>query len=143
MSRFYESRNLKGRKKANGGSVSMIQEDEEFNFNSMTILDFFNKKQRTAQYDHRKGLSREEFVDQYCGLYQEAYFCDLLSLERKRSERSRKPFILLLLELKEFDDGFERNQVAKKISESLYSVIRDTDIQGWYRIRQRSGPYVH
>jgi len=99
----------------------------------MPILDFFQKSQRLRRYESNRKTSRLRLVDLYNGLYQEPYFCELLSMERKRSERSRKPFLLMLLDLQHIVDEFERQAVAKKIGDVLQSVTRDTDIKGWYK----------
>ena len=39
----------------------------------------------------------------------------------------------MLADLQEFEDGFERHQIAKKVGDTLSSVTRDTDIKGWYK----------
>jgi len=62
----------------------------------------------------------------------EEAFRRMISIERKRTERSRKPFLLMLL------DGGNR-QVSTKSGKALASVVsalvastRETDITGWY-----------
>jgi exopolysaccharide biosynthesis polyprenyl glycosylphosphotransferase len=59
-------------------------------------------------------------------------FRRMISIERKRTERSQKPFLLMLL-----DGG--NQQKSKKSSKALNSVVsallastRETDITGWY-----------
>ena len=99
----------------------------------MTILDLLQKKHRTSRREHYSSELRDGLTDRYNGMYQEHYFCELLSIERKRSERSRKPFVLMIVDLQEFDDGFDRHQIAKKVGDSLSSVTRDTDIKGWHK----------
>lgn len=105
----------------------------------MTILDFLQKKQKSAGYGYSRTGLRDGLVDRYDGLYKEPYFCEMLSIERKRSERSRKPFLLMLADLREFADGFERHEVAKKVGDSLSSVTRTTDIKGWYQYGNVAG----
>ncbi len=99
----------------------------------MTILEFLQKKQKHGGYGHDHDRFKDGLIDHYDGLYKEQYFCDMLSIERKRSERSRKPFFLLLVDLRRFNDRFERHEVAKKVGEALSPVTRDTDIKGWYQ----------
>jgi lipopolysaccharide/colanic/teichoic acid biosynthesis glycosyltransferase len=54
-----------------------------------------------------------------------------IALERKRSERSRKPFILLLLDMG--DHLSEKNgKSLAKISSVLSVSTRDTDVTGWH-----------
>src|ERR1700732_1438729 len=58
-------------------------------------------------------------------------FRRMIALERKRSERSRKPFILLLLDMG--DRPSDKNfKILAKISSVLSGFTRDTDVTGWY-----------
>ncbi len=58
-------------------------------------------------------------------------FRRMIALERKRSERSRKPFILLLLDMG--DRPSDKNgKILAKISSVLSASTRDTDVAGWY-----------
>jgi exopolysaccharide biosynthesis polyprenyl glycosylphosphotransferase len=62
----------------------------------------------------------------------EKQFGELLCLERKRAERSRKPFLLMLLDLrKALVNGNSRNLV-ETVWASSCSASRDSDIRGWY-----------
>ena len=59
-------------------------------------------------------------------------FLRMIALERKRSERSRKPFMLLLLDMGD-DLPSERNgRILGKILSALSASTRDTDVTGWY-----------
>ena len=65
-------------------------------------------------------------------LLPEPMFLRALRLERKRAERSRKPFILMLLEL----SGPSRNREGNLLNQAvpaLLSSIRETDIAGWHQ----------
>lgn len=58
-------------------------------------------------------------------------FRRMIALERKRSERSRKPFVLLLLDMG--DRPSDRNgKILGNISSVLSASTRDTDVTGWY-----------
>ena len=59
-------------------------------------------------------------------------FLNMLCLERKRTERSRRQFCLMLLSLEKFRQLAERRQVAQKIKRLLQSFTREVDIKGWY-----------
>jgi lipopolysaccharide/colanic/teichoic acid biosynthesis glycosyltransferase len=62
----------------------------------------------------------------------ERQFGELLCLERKRAERSRKPFLLMLLDLRRvLANGNARNMI-EKVWASVCSASRDSDIRGWY-----------
>ena len=64
-------------------------------------------------------------------VHSEAVFRDLLIRERRRTERSRNPFVLVLL------DAHRENGTARTILLEAVAVlapgIRDTDTLGWYR----------
>ena len=67
------------------------------------------------------------------GLISEGLFAKLLSLERKRSERSRKHFVLMLVDAGELLRA-DRTEVAlEQVTAALSLSTRETDIRGWYR----------
>jgi lipopolysaccharide/colanic/teichoic acid biosynthesis glycosyltransferase len=70
----------------------------------------------------------------HCRLVTEEWFARALSLERKRSERSRKPFILVLMNLCGLEslNGTKETYVHRVVS-ALASFTRETDVTGWYR----------
>jgi lipopolysaccharide/colanic/teichoic acid biosynthesis glycosyltransferase len=62
----------------------------------------------------------------------EALFNQLLALERKRTERTGDPFVLMILDIAELNGS----ALAKKIAEICYAIraeTRDTDLYGWYK----------
>jgi len=59
-------------------------------------------------------------------------FRAMVSRERKRSERSRKPLLLMLIEYKSAEDRVDPALVLGKIAPLLPFVIRETDIVGWF-----------
>ncbi len=64
--------------------------------------------------------------------YPESGFSRMLYLERKRTERSRRPFLLMLLNIEGLSSSSENSSPAKEIGAALSSCIRETDIKGWY-----------
>ena len=64
--------------------------------------------------------------------YIEDYFVERLCLERQRSERSKSPFMLMLLDIKKFSEG-EKKEIIRKIAAVLFSSTRETDLRGWYQ----------
>jgi len=67
------------------------------------------------------------------GLQPEPTFLRALCLERKRAERSRRPFVLMFLDPgKPFLNGNGNNLLNKTVS-AILSSIRETDIAGWYK----------
>jgi len=59
-------------------------------------------------------------------------FRRMISLERKRSERSRKPFVLMLLDMREHHPSESHRQALRKIATALSATARETDLTGWY-----------
>ena len=66
-------------------------------------------------------------------LFSEELFTRLLTLERKRAERSRKPFALMLLDASKAARADQRNMVFRGLLVALSSPTRETDVWGWYK----------
>ena len=62
----------------------------------------------------------------------EPIFDRMIYLERKRTERSRRPFMLLLFNLEAILDGPDDDHIVKTVETALSSCLRETDIKGWY-----------
>jgi exopolysaccharide biosynthesis polyprenyl glycosylphosphotransferase len=65
-------------------------------------------------------------------LYEELDFLHLLYLERRRSERFRRPLCLVLVERAGFGDAVTPGNTLQQIYDQLRGSIRETDIIGWY-----------
>jgi exopolysaccharide biosynthesis polyprenyl glycosylphosphotransferase len=63
--------------------------------------------------------------------YNQQQFLHLLKVERKRSERSRRPFLLLLVDLSTITAENNPNSI-EKVKTIIGSCLRETDIGGWY-----------
>jgi hypothetical protein len=64
--------------------------------------------------------------------YDESVFNEMLDLEKKRSRRSRRPLILMRIDV----SGLMKTDPAdarRKLERALASGIRETDVRGWYR----------
>jgi len=59
-------------------------------------------------------------------------FMKMLCVERKRSERSGRRFVLMLLEPGGILNGDDQSETFGKILSALRQSTRDTDIMGWY-----------
>src|SRR5208282_1864079 len=55
-----------------------------------------------------------------------------LSLERRRTERSRRQFVLMLLDAQGVSDPEKREKVLLKLASAVSCATRETDVQGWY-----------
>jgi hypothetical protein len=75
----------------------------------------------------------QTFFDGDHGVYCEENFIEMLAFERKRSERSGKPFQLMTLTIFGISDPQSRCDIMKRAVEALLAVSRDTDIMGWYK----------
>jgi lipopolysaccharide/colanic/teichoic acid biosynthesis glycosyltransferase len=68
-------------------------------------------------------------------LFGEESFAELLRFERKRTDRSQRPFLLLLLEFSPLlrDGRRQRQTLVKNVIQSLKLGTRQTDMMGWYK----------
>ena len=64
-------------------------------------------------------------------LSQEA-FHRMIALERKRSERSQRPFVLLLIDTGRHEPGDKQGSVLLGMLSALQGATRETDVTGWY-----------
>lgn len=62
----------------------------------------------------------------------EESFRSMLTLERRRAERSRKPFVLMLLDASAFIEEKTSDRFLSRISSVLLKSTRETDLIGWY-----------
>jgi lipopolysaccharide/colanic/teichoic acid biosynthesis glycosyltransferase len=69
-------------------------------------------------------------------LYEQRTFQELVILERKRSERSKKPFLIVFIDIRK---AKECHASLKAIKRALFSSTRDIDIKGWWQDNQVLG----
>jgi len=62
----------------------------------------------------------------------ETTFHALLTHERRRAERSRKPFVLMLLELHALHAKSVAASFSERVSLAITGATRETDLIGWY-----------
>src|SRR5271167_3880350 len=62
-----------------------------------------------------------------------------ISLERKRTERSAKPFLLMLLETGRNHSGGKDGLVFSGAISALMASTRETDVVGWYEDQHALG----
>lgn len=63
----------------------------------------------------------------------EKTFRHMIAIERKRTERSREPFLLMLLEAGNHQGSNENGTSLDNMAAALLSSGRDTDVVGWYK----------
>jgi lipopolysaccharide/colanic/teichoic acid biosynthesis glycosyltransferase len=61
----------------------------------------------------------------------EESFHRTISLERKRAERSRRSFLLVLLDIRRILPDDKNGKILHKILSSVWTLIRETDVTGW------------
>lgn len=66
-------------------------------------------------------------------ILQEEIFQTMLTLERRRAERSGKSFVLMLLDASAFLDTQAADSCMSKVSSVLLKSSRETDLVGWYK----------
>jgi lipopolysaccharide/colanic/teichoic acid biosynthesis glycosyltransferase len=69
----------------------------------------------------------------------EGTFKRIISIERKRTERSRKPFLLMLLDTGNRLGSEKNGKALDSIVSALLASIRETDVTGWYKSRATVG----
>lgn len=81
---------------------------------------------------------QEETLD---GYFSESLFRHMLRIERQRTERSKRPFLLALADLSVLADRGSHNSdkhIEATIA-ALVSALRETDIRGWYETNRIFG----
>ena len=90
---------------------------------------YFNPDKGGAQ--DPSGLEDRTF-DKPCDFYSERTFRDMLVLERKRTERSKKPFLLVLIEAASLLRTIKKKTSARGLCAAIGEATREIDIKGWY-----------
>lgn len=65
----------------------------------------------------------------------EEAFRRMITVERKRTERTKEPFLLMLLEPVDHQPSQAAQTILEKAAAILSSSTRDTDVAGWYEDR--------
>ncbi len=91
-----------------------------------------SKSDRQAQASDERGQAS---LADYSGrtLVPEEMFTRALSLERKRSQRSRQRFVLMLVDAGDMLQGKYREVVLSSITKAVVTSTRETDLWGWYK----------
>jgi lipopolysaccharide/colanic/teichoic acid biosynthesis glycosyltransferase len=67
------------------------------------------------------------------GFLQEETFHNMLTFERRRAERSRKPFVLMVLEAGASVEAEVGDRLMSQVTSVLLKSTRETDLVGWYK----------
>ena len=87
------------------------------------VLRFSTRKASTASAALL--TSREQIL-------QEESFHSMLTFERRRAERSRKPFVLMLLDASAAVEDKTADRFMSRVAAVLLKSTRETDLVGWY-----------
>jgi lipopolysaccharide/colanic/teichoic acid biosynthesis glycosyltransferase len=71
--------------------------------------------------------------------FDQSHFRHMLKVERMRTERSKKPFLLLLLDISRLIEITPDIQIVNKVKISLNPSLREVDIRGWYHNNRTIG----
>lgn len=63
----------------------------------------------------------------------EEAFKRAIAVERKRTERSKEPFLLMLLEGSDHHGSAKHGKALDRIVSALVPITRETDVVGWYK----------
>lgn len=74
-----------------------------------------------------------------CEVLSEENFKRMIAIERKRSERSKEPFLLMLLEANHHQESKKNGKVLDSVASALLPSTRETDVIGWYKDRTAVG----
>ena len=77
------------------------------------------------------GLSRLQVSHEV--VFQEETFHRMLTLERRRAERSRKPFVLMLLDAQAVLEQRSGTAFVGRFTSAACDATRETDLVGWYK----------
>ena len=88
----------------------------------------------------RRDTSVFGFITANCEeILQEESFRSLLTLERRRAERSRHPFVLMLLDATSCVEEKSADLFLSRVTSILLRATRETDLIGWYEKRMILG----
>jgi hypothetical protein len=68
-----------------------------------------------------------------CSILEEAAFHQMIRLERRRTSRSRKSFVLMLLDMRDRHGSRSSKISVRKVLATLSTLLRETDVIGWYK----------
>jgi len=76
--------------------------------------------------------ARHHVVIRHRDLLREEIFRAMLALERRRAERSRQPFVLMLLDTSAVEAEKRGSALFEPLASAVASAVRESDLIGWY-----------
>src|ERR1700690_4449685 len=93
----------------------------------------FHIKGSAIEGKSAQSLTRKSPSPREINRLEEETFHTMLSLERRRAERSRRPFVLMLLDAHALFQNGNSNQLLEQLTAALLAASRETDLIGWYK----------
>lgn len=108
----------------------------------MNLLKLIKEDKETSTYPEslRKGM-KTPAKGRY-PFYSTSQLHHMLHIERKRTERSKKPFLLLLMDISKLIFKNQHNETVTIIEAALNLSLRETDIIGWYKSYHTMGVII-
>jgi len=95
-------------------------------------LNLITEKKVQPKSAKRRSSSRHRLPIGHRDLLPEETFRALLALERRRAERSQRPFVLMLLDTSAVDAEKRGSALFERLSSVVAGAIRESDLIGWY-----------
>lgn len=77
--------------------------------------------------------SAQTVMERDSDILDEASFRQMIAVERKRTERSRQPFLLMLLDTGNWLPSDTTGKLLRQVLSALSQTTRETDVRGWYK----------
>jgi len=87
----------------------------------------------TASMFHSPDPGRSKDSTVPAEVLNEAIFQRIITRERKRSERSQRPFVLLLIDTGGDQPGSNQGRLLLDLLSAIQLATRETDVTGWYK----------
>lgn len=89
---------------------------------------------------HPKNLLKLMFpvIENDSAFFDQSHFRHILRVQRMRTERSKKPFMLLLIDISRLIETTQNIEIVDKVKTSLNLSLREVDIRGWYNNNNRT-----
>ena len=104
----------------------------------MSILKRTKKVNNLSSPKLLPALLENTFEGKY-PFYDKSQFHHLLHLEKKRTDRSQKPFILLLFDVSALINDNLEEEILENIKYALSSSLRESDLSGWFEYNKTIG----
>jgi lipopolysaccharide/colanic/teichoic acid biosynthesis glycosyltransferase len=78
------------------------------------------------------------FIENDPAFFDQSHFRHILRVQRMRTERSKKPFLLLLIDISRLIETTQNIEIVDKVKTSLDLSLREIDIRGWYNHNSRT-----